>query len=98
MELPSFAPSSGDGSGGESAAANVMEELKDWSTSAGKSTSVWVGEGAGDTLGDRDGEWSWLIVNDSTSGEDEKAAILSVQRVDSCWVVFRKTQGPAQSG
>lgn len=75
LNFPLFR-SSGEGSGGESATVNVIDELNDWSTSAGKSTSVLVGEGPGETLGDRDGECSWLIVNDSTSGEDEKAAIL----------------------
>jgi hypothetical protein len=41
-----------------------MEELKDWSTSIGKSISVRVGDGLGD--------WNRDEGKDSTRGDDEK--------------------------
>lgn len=82
LNIPSERPL-GEGIGGESAIEKVIDELKDWSTSIGKSTSVFVGEGTGDKLGDSDGESKRFRVNDSTSGDDEKAAISSVQQNDT---------------
>lgn len=48
---------------------NDMDELKDWSTSMGKSVSVRVGEGTG--------EENRLEGKDSFRGEEEKASMLS---------------------
>lgn len=64
----------GDGAGGESVTENDMDELNDWSTSAGKSTSVRVGDAAGEIAG----ESNLPQGKDSVKGEDEKASIFAL--------------------
>lgn len=60
----------GEGAGGESHAENDMDELKDSSTSAGRSISVRVGDGAGESSG----ELRRLSENVSMRGEERAAS------------------------
>lgn len=64
----------GEGAGGESLVESVMDELKDWSTSMGKSTSV----RAGDAAGERSGESNRPGGNVSVNGDEENASIVGV--------------------